>query len=185
MHGTPVHFGDPAASGSRTSRRPDFGDAVEIRPGEVPVFWACGVTPQAVAMACRPPLMITHAPGHMFVTDRRDAEFDTEEQCHDRSDELRDRRTSRPMPHMRRRCVRAISGAAIGNAVEWFDFAVYGFLATYIAGHFFPSEDETASLLKNSWYSRRHSSCGRSADTSSGRSQTASGGRRCSRWSSC
>ena len=49
--------------------RPDYGDAVEIRDGEVPVFWACGVTPQAVAAASRPELMITHAPGHMFVTD--------------------------------------------------------------------------------------------------------------------
>ena len=75
VHGAPVHIGDPAAIGIRDIARPDLGDPVEIRPGEVPVFWACGVTPQAAAMASKPPLMITHAPGHMFVTDRRDAEY--------------------------------------------------------------------------------------------------------------
>jgi uncharacterized protein YcsI (UPF0317 family) len=75
VHGAPVHIGDPAAIGIRDLSRPDLGDAVEIRAGEVPVFWACGVTPQAAAMASKPPLMITHAPGHMFITDRRDAEY--------------------------------------------------------------------------------------------------------------
>ena len=75
VHGAPVHIGDPAAIGIRDIMRPDLGDPVEIRAGEVPVFWACGVTPQAAAMASRPPLMITHAPGHMFITDRRDAEY--------------------------------------------------------------------------------------------------------------
>ena len=75
VHGAPIHIGDPAAIGIRDIARPDLGDPVEIKPGEVPVFWACGVTPQAVAMASRPPLMMTHAPGHMFITDRRDAEF--------------------------------------------------------------------------------------------------------------
>jgi uncharacterized protein YcsI (UPF0317 family) len=69
VHGAPVHAGDPAAIGIEDLARPDYGDPVEIRPGEVPVFWACGVTPQAVAAASRPELMITHAPGHMFVTD--------------------------------------------------------------------------------------------------------------------
>jgi uncharacterized protein YcsI (UPF0317 family) len=77
-HGTPVHFGDPAAIGVRDLGRPDFGDPVDVRPGEVPVFWACGVTPQAVAMEARPPLLLTHAPGHMFVTDLRDAELEGE-----------------------------------------------------------------------------------------------------------
>jgi uncharacterized protein YcsI (UPF0317 family) len=62
----------PEALGIWDLGRPDFGDPVTIRPGEVPVFWACGVTPQAVAMRVKPPLMITHAPGHMFVTDLRD-----------------------------------------------------------------------------------------------------------------
>jgi uncharacterized protein YcsI (UPF0317 family) len=75
VHGAPVHIGDPGAIGIRDVTRPDLGDAVEIRPGEVPVFWACGVTPQAAAMASKPPLMITHAPGHMFITDRRDSDY--------------------------------------------------------------------------------------------------------------
>jgi uncharacterized protein YcsI (UPF0317 family) len=74
-HGAPVHIGDPAAIGIRNMEAPEFGDAVEIRAGEVPVFWACGVTPQAVALNCKPPLMITHSPGKMFITDRRDAEY--------------------------------------------------------------------------------------------------------------
>jgi uncharacterized protein YcsI (UPF0317 family) len=68
-HGAPVHTGDPSSIGIRDLGRPDFGDPVPIRPGETPVFWACGVTPQAVAMRAKPDLMITHAPGHMFVTD--------------------------------------------------------------------------------------------------------------------
>jgi uncharacterized protein YcsI (UPF0317 family) len=75
-HGTPVHVGDPSAIGVRDLARPDFGDMVDIRPGEVPVFWACGVTPQAVAMEARPPLLLTHSPGHMFVTDLRDSELE-------------------------------------------------------------------------------------------------------------
>jgi uncharacterized protein YcsI (UPF0317 family) len=68
-HGAPVHIGAPEAIGVRALDRPDYGDAVEIRDGELPVFWACGVTPQAAAATSRPELMITHAPGHMFVTD--------------------------------------------------------------------------------------------------------------------
>jgi uncharacterized protein YcsI (UPF0317 family) len=75
-HGTPVHLGDPAAIGIRDLSRPDFGDPVGIKPGEVPVFWACGVTPQAVAMQAKPPLLLTHKPGHMFVTDLRDTELE-------------------------------------------------------------------------------------------------------------
>src|SRR5581483_8309622 len=77
-HGTPIHFGDPAAIGIRDLNNPDFGDPVEIRSGEVPVFWACGVTPQAVAMEARPALLLTHKPGHMFLTDRRDHELEEE-----------------------------------------------------------------------------------------------------------
>jgi uncharacterized protein YcsI (UPF0317 family) len=77
-HGVPVHFGDPAAIGIRDIDRPDFGDAVEIQPCEVPVFWACGVTPQAVAMEAKPPLLMTHSPGHMFLTDLRDTELEGE-----------------------------------------------------------------------------------------------------------
>jgi uncharacterized protein YcsI (UPF0317 family) len=76
-HGAPVHFGDPAAIGIRDLAQPDFGDPVEVRPGEVPVFWACGVTPQAVAMQVKPPLLITHKPGHMFLTDLRDCDLES------------------------------------------------------------------------------------------------------------
>jgi uncharacterized protein YcsI (UPF0317 family) len=72
VHGAPVHVGEPRGIGIQDLNRPDYGDAVSIRPGEVPVFWACGVTPQAVAVQAKPPLMITHAPGHMFITDLRD-----------------------------------------------------------------------------------------------------------------
>jgi uncharacterized protein YcsI (UPF0317 family) len=68
-HGTPIHFGDPAAIGIANIDEPEFGDAVEIRPGEVPVFWACGVTPQAALANARLPFAITHKPGHMFVCD--------------------------------------------------------------------------------------------------------------------
>jgi uncharacterized protein YcsI (UPF0317 family) len=73
VHGAPVHVGDPSVLGIASLDTPQYGDPVEIRDGEVPVFWACGVTPQAVAAASRPELMITHAPGHMFVTDVPDA----------------------------------------------------------------------------------------------------------------
>jgi len=68
-HGGPVHIGDPAAIGIKDLTRPEWGDAQEFGPGDAPVFWACGVTPQAVALASRPPFMITHSPGHMFITD--------------------------------------------------------------------------------------------------------------------
>jgi len=68
-HGAPVHVGDPAALGIGDLGRPDWGDPQPVGPGEVPVFWACGVTPQAVALASKPPFMITHSPGHMFITD--------------------------------------------------------------------------------------------------------------------
>lgn len=69
IHGAPVHIGDPAALGIRDIARPDFGDAVEVRRGEVCVFHACGVTPQLALAAARPALAITHAPGAMLVTD--------------------------------------------------------------------------------------------------------------------
>lgn len=77
-HGTPVHLGDPSTIGIRDIARPDFGDPVAIRAGEVPVFWACGVTPQAVAMQAKVPLLITHKPGHMFLTDLRDTELEAD-----------------------------------------------------------------------------------------------------------
>lgn len=69
-HGAPVHFGDPGAIGISDLTQPDFGDVVTVRAGEVPVFWACGVTPQAVLMEAKPEFAITHSPGCMFVTDR-------------------------------------------------------------------------------------------------------------------
>ena len=71
-HGAPVHWGDPADIGVGDLGAPDFGDAVELRPGDVPVFWACGVTPQTALAAAGLPLAVTHAPGHMFVCDLRD-----------------------------------------------------------------------------------------------------------------
>lgn len=77
VHGAPVHIGDPAAIGIADLSRPDFGDPVTVRAGEAPVFWACGVTSQTVARRAQPELMITHAPGHMFVTDLRDEELAT------------------------------------------------------------------------------------------------------------
>ncbi len=70
-HGAPVHIGNPAALGIADLARPDYGDAVEVLDDEVPVFWACGVTPQWVAQRSRLPLCITHAPGKMLVTDLR------------------------------------------------------------------------------------------------------------------
>lgn len=72
-HGAPVHLGLPEAIGIGDLTRPDYGDAVPVHPGELPVFWACGVTPQAVLQAAKPPFAITHSPGCMFVTDLRDA----------------------------------------------------------------------------------------------------------------
>ena len=75
VHGAPIHIGDPSLIGIADVNKPDFGDAVTIREGEVPVFWACGVTPQAVAMQSKPSIMITHAPGHMFITDVKDQSY--------------------------------------------------------------------------------------------------------------
>ena len=77
VHGAPVHIGDPAVIGIKDVNKPDFGDPVEIRDGEVPVFWACGVTPQAVVMKSKPPFAITHAPGLMFIGDPKDADYST------------------------------------------------------------------------------------------------------------
>ncbi len=68
-HGTPIHVGSPEELGIRDLQHPDYGDPVPIRDDEIPVFWACGVTAQAAAEHARVPLMITHAPGHMFITD--------------------------------------------------------------------------------------------------------------------
>ncbi len=69
QHGRPVHMGDPAALGIADLSRPDYGDPVAVLPGEVPVFWACGVTSQAALESARLPLFLAHAPGCMLVTD--------------------------------------------------------------------------------------------------------------------
>lgn len=75
VHGTPVHIGDPSVIGIKDIMHPDFGDAVMIKEGEVPVFWPCGVTPQSVIMNVKPEFVITHAPGHMLITDVKNAEL--------------------------------------------------------------------------------------------------------------
>lgn len=75
VHGAPVHVGSPEELGITDLGSPDFGDAIEAHPGDVPVFWACGVTPQAALMASKPPFAITHAPGHMFVSDVPDSVY--------------------------------------------------------------------------------------------------------------
>jgi len=75
VHGAPVHIGLPEVIGIRDLMKPDWGDAVEVKPDELPVFWACGVTPQAVVAAAKVPFCITHFPGSMLVTDLRNAEL--------------------------------------------------------------------------------------------------------------
>ncbi len=75
VHGAPVHMGPAAAIGIKDVTKPDYGDPVDICPGEIPVFWPCGVTPQAAVENAKPPLVITHAPGHMFITDVLNAEL--------------------------------------------------------------------------------------------------------------
>ncbi|MCI0850749.1 MAG: putative hydro-lyase [Chloroflexi bacterium] len=75
-HGAPIHIGNPAAIGISDISTPDLGEVWEpANPDDVPVFWACGVTPQTVAMASKPELMITHSPGHMFITDLKDEDL--------------------------------------------------------------------------------------------------------------
>jgi len=69
VHGAPIHSGDPSVIGIADINKPDYGEAVTIRPGEIPVFWPCGVTPQAAVEQAKPSLAIGHAPGHMLVSD--------------------------------------------------------------------------------------------------------------------
>ena len=69
VHGAPVHMGNPALIGIADLATPDYGDAVDVLPDEIPVFWACGVTPQAAITQARPEFCITHAPGAMLITD--------------------------------------------------------------------------------------------------------------------
>jgi uncharacterized protein YcsI (UPF0317 family) len=75
VHGAPVHVGDPSALGIDDLQEPDFGDPLPVESDEVPVFWACGVTPQAVMMQTRPEIALTHSPGHMFITDHRERDL--------------------------------------------------------------------------------------------------------------
>lgn len=75
VHGAPVHVGNPVELGIEDLSNPDFGDAVKIQEGDIPVFWACGVTPQAAVMESKPALAIGHAPGHMLITDALDSDY--------------------------------------------------------------------------------------------------------------
>ena len=73
VHGAPVHLGRPELIGIKNLRQPWAGDATEVREDELPLFWACGITPQSVVLDAKPSLCITHAPGHMLVTDLTNA----------------------------------------------------------------------------------------------------------------
>ena len=77
VHGAPVHLGDPSQIGIADLSKPDYGDAVEVLPDEIPVFWACGVTPQAAIVQARPEFCITHAPGAMLITDLLNSQLAT------------------------------------------------------------------------------------------------------------
>ncbi|MEM0977210.1 MAG: putative hydro-lyase [Pseudomonadota bacterium] len=81
-HGAPIAIGDPSDIGISDLGQPDYGDPVDIKPGEVPVYWACGVTPQNVLRAAKPSICITHAPGHMLITDvEEDADTTIYQEC--------------------------------------------------------------------------------------------------------
>ena len=75
IHGSPIHMGNPQEIGIKSIQKPDYGNSVTINSDEIPVFWACGVTPQKAAMIAKPPIMITHSPGHMFIGDLKDIEL--------------------------------------------------------------------------------------------------------------
>ena len=75
VHGAPIHLGDPGLIGIDNLGQPDYGDPVSIGDDELPVFWACGVTPQVALEAAKPPFAITHSPGHMLVTDLRNSQL--------------------------------------------------------------------------------------------------------------
>ncbi|SVD88410.1 uncharacterized protein METZ01_LOCUS441264, partial [marine metagenome] len=74
-HGAPIHWGDPTVIGIESLAQPDFGSPISFTHQEVPMFWACGVTPQTVMMESKPAFAITHSPGHMFVTDLKDEDL--------------------------------------------------------------------------------------------------------------
>lgn len=75
VHGEPIHFGSPEAIGVDDIHKPDWGDVVPVADDEVPLFWACGVTPQSVIEQAKPPICITHKPSHMLITDRLNMEY--------------------------------------------------------------------------------------------------------------
>ena len=75
VHGAPIHIGDPSVIGIKDIHNPDFGESVTINEGEIPVFWCCGFTPQSVVMSAKPPIAISHAPGHMFITDVKNSKL--------------------------------------------------------------------------------------------------------------
>jgi len=75
VHGAPVHIGKPELIGIADLGKPDYGDPVPVRDDEMPVFWACGVTPQSVVATVKPDFCITHYPGSMLVTDRKNVEL--------------------------------------------------------------------------------------------------------------
>ncbi|AQA19506.1 hypothetical protein BST95_15955 [Halioglobus japonicus] len=75
VHGAPIHLGDPGLIGIEDINQPDYGDPVTLADDELPVFWACGVTPQVALEAAKPPFAITHSPGHMLVTDLRNSQL--------------------------------------------------------------------------------------------------------------
>ena len=77
VHGAPIHIGNPKAIGIKDLQKPDFGESVSIKEDEVPVFWACGVTPQATLLDAKPDICITHAPGYMFISDVLNEEMAT------------------------------------------------------------------------------------------------------------
>jgi len=75
VHGAPVHIDKPELIGIADLMKPDYGEPVPVHADEIPVFWACGVTPQSVVATAKPEFCITHYPGSMLVTDRRNSEF--------------------------------------------------------------------------------------------------------------
>jgi len=75
MHGTPIQVGYPEMIGIKDITKPEYGDSVEIKKDEIPLFWPCGVTPQNVLRDVKLPFAITHAPGHMFVSDKKDEDY--------------------------------------------------------------------------------------------------------------
>jgi uncharacterized protein YcsI (UPF0317 family) len=75
MHGTPIQVGYPEMIGIKDLQKPDYGDAVEIKDDEIPLFWPCGVTPQNVLRGLKLPFAITHSPGYMFVSDKKDSDY--------------------------------------------------------------------------------------------------------------